>query len=116
MALMNGLGRVTGRVFSVFGFAFLQESFLGASGFMAFSVILGAVTVTAVWKLFGLMCSLPDRVVAWIGARIGPGGESGDARAVSGGYREAGELSTRMLGPVAAGGPARRAAGTGGAQ
>ncbi|MDR1080585.1 MAG: DotA/TraY family protein [Deltaproteobacteria bacterium] len=113
MALLNGLGHVIGRVFSVFGFAFLEESFLGVSGFMAFSVILGAVTVTAVWKLFGLSVSLPDRVVSWIGAQIGPGGEAREAREVSGGYREAGELSTRMLGPVRTAGPARPRPGPG---
>jgi conjugal transfer/type IV secretion protein DotA/TraY len=100
MGLLNGLGRVIGHVFSVFGFAFLEESFLGVSGFMAFSVILGAVTVTAVWKLFGMMAKLPDRVVSWIGAQIGPGGETGDGRVASSSYREAGALSTRMADPV----------------
>ncbi|MDR1037387.1 MAG: DotA/TraY family protein [Deltaproteobacteria bacterium] len=102
MALVNGLGRVVGRVFSVFGFAFLEESFLGVSGFLAFAVILGAVTVTAVWKLFGLMCRLPDRVTAWIGSQVGPGGEDAEGKESSGSYREAGVLATRMADPLRA--------------
>ncbi|MDR3155063.1 MAG: DotA/TraY family protein [Deltaproteobacteria bacterium] len=111
MALLNGLGRVIGRVFSVFGFAFLEESFLGASGFLAFAVILGAVTVTAVWKLFGLMSGLPDRVVGWIGGRLEHTGEQSDGRESAGSYREAGTLATRMLEPVRGPSAAARRAG-----
>jgi conjugal transfer/type IV secretion protein DotA/TraY len=115
MALLNGLGRAVGRVFSVFGFAFLEESFLGVSGFLAFAVILGAVTVTAVWRLFGLMAHLPDRVTGWIGSQIHPAGERGDGREAAGGYREAGALATRMIEPLRGGAsPARKDPGRAG--
>jgi conjugal transfer/type IV secretion protein DotA/TraY len=101
MALLNGLGRVIGLAFSAFGFDYLSEGFLGISGFMAFAVILGIVVVTAAWKLFGLIGHLPDKVVGWIGASMHSFDERGEARQQAGSYREAGNLSSRMLDPVA---------------
>ncbi|MDR2353567.1 MAG: DotA/TraY family protein [Deltaproteobacteria bacterium] len=100
MALLNGVGRVIGHIFGAFGFAFLGESFLGVSGFMAFSVILGISVVTATWKLFGLMSHLPDRVINWIGEHIHSLGEREEARSFNANYREAGTISTRMINPV----------------
>jgi hypothetical protein len=100
MALLNGLGRIIGHVFSVFGFDFLEGSFLGISGFMAFSVILGIVIVTAAWKLFGLCVYLPDKVVSWIGGIERNLGEREDARIGESGFKGAGGVSTRMLEPL----------------
>ncbi|MDR2198122.1 MAG: DotA/TraY family protein [Deltaproteobacteria bacterium] len=100
MGLITTVGRVIGHVFSVFGFARLSESFLGISGFMAFSVILGAVVVTAVWKIFGLMNSLPDRVMNWIGGHIPDQGDRSEARRAQGEYALAGSLSTQALNPL----------------
>ncbi|MDR2349989.1 MAG: DotA/TraY family protein [Deltaproteobacteria bacterium] len=101
MALVNVFGRTIGQIFSVFGFGFLGETFLGISGFLAFAAILGIVTVTAVWKLFGLMSHLPDKVVNWIGGSIHGLGETGDAQSAKSSYREVGTVTTRMLDPVA---------------
>jgi hypothetical protein len=41
MTMMSAIGRMTGHIFSVFGFDRLGESFLGVAGFLAFAVILG---------------------------------------------------------------------------
>jgi hypothetical protein len=101
MALLNGIGRVVGHVFSVFGFDRLGESFLGVSGFLAFAVILGLCAITAAWKLFGLASHLPDRVMAWIGGPGGSQGEIEDARRHQGGYRTAGHVGTKALEPLA---------------
>jgi conjugal transfer/type IV secretion protein DotA/TraY len=98
MTLLTAVGRIIGSVFSVFGFSYLSETFLGVSGFMAFSVITGAVVVTAVWKLFGLMSSLPDRAVSWIGAHIPHQGEGSQAQRSQGEYGAAGAVSTQALG------------------
>jgi conjugal transfer/type IV secretion protein DotA/TraY len=100
MALVTAVGRIIGFVFSVFGFAFLTETFAGISGFMAFSVILGAVVVTAVWKLFGLMSSLPDRVVSWIGGHVPAQNEKSEAARAQGEYGAAGAVSTQALAPL----------------
>jgi hypothetical protein len=97
MALITSVGRIIGYVFSVFGFAYLSESFLGISGFMAFSVILGAVVVTAVWKIFGLMGTLPDRVVSWIGGHVPGQNERGEAARSQVEYGQAGAVSTQAL-------------------
>jgi hypothetical protein len=100
MALLEGLGRVIGQIFSVFGFAVLEESFLGISGFMAFAVILGLIVITAVWKLFGLVNYFPERILSWIGESGQHFGEKEEARAVSVNYKEAGSVSTRILNPL----------------
>jgi hypothetical protein len=101
MALLSGLGRVTGSVFSAFGFARLGEGFLGVSGFLAFSVILGSCAIGAAWKLFGLAAGLPDRVLSWVGAGGGGGGEAEEARRGQASFQAAGSLGTRMLEPLA---------------
>ncbi|MDR2302190.1 MAG: DotA/TraY family protein [Deltaproteobacteria bacterium] len=101
MALLNGIGRVVGNIFSVFGFDRLGESFLGISGFLAFAVILGLCAITATWKLFGLAAHLPERVMTWIGGHGGSYGEIEDARRSQGGYQAAGSLGTRILEPIA---------------
>jgi conjugal transfer/type IV secretion protein DotA/TraY len=100
MCLLESLGRVLGHVFAVFGFAFLEQSFLGISGFLAFSVILGIAVISATWKLFGLMGHLPDRILNWIGESIQSFSEREEARGANLSYKEAGVLSTRMLNPV----------------
>ncbi|MDR3134920.1 MAG: DotA/TraY family protein [Deltaproteobacteria bacterium] len=111
MALLNGIGRMVGQVFSVFGFDRLGESFLGISGFLAFAVIVGLCAVTATWKLFGLSSHLPDRVMAWIGGGGGGYGEIEDARRSQAGYQAAGGLGTKMLEPIALKKDAAKAAG-----
>jgi hypothetical protein len=114
MALLSGLGRVTGHVFSVFGFDRLGEGFLGVSGFLAFAVILGTCAISAAWRLFGLAAGLPDRVLAWVGGAPGaPGGEAEEARRGQAGFQAAGGLGSRMLEPLALGreGPPRRPGG-----
>jgi conjugal transfer/type IV secretion protein DotA/TraY len=101
MALLNGIGRVVGEIFSIFGFDRLGESFLGISGFLAFAVILGLCAVTATWKLFSLSVNLPDRVMAWIGGQSGSQGEVEEARRNQGGYQAAGSLATKIIEPMA---------------
>jgi conjugal transfer/type IV secretion protein DotA/TraY len=110
MALLTSVGRVIGHVFSVFGFGFLSEGFLGVSGFLAFSVILGAVVVTAVWKLFGLMGTLPERVIGWIGGHVPGIGEHSDAMRSQAEYGAAGALSTQALNPITRPGKAPKGA------
>ncbi|MDR1657727.1 MAG: DotA/TraY family protein [Deltaproteobacteria bacterium] len=100
MALMTGTGRVVGYIFAVFGFDRLGESFLGLSGFMAFSIILGLAVVAAAWKLFGLISHLPERVMAWIGTHAQHFSEVEDVRRNQGEYAQAGGLSSRMLNPA----------------
>jgi hypothetical protein len=98
MGLLNGVGRIVGRVFSVFGFARLGESFLGVSGFLAFAVILGLCSIMACWRLFALAGSLPDRVMGWIGAGArGGGAEEEEARRHQTGYAAAGGVATKMI-------------------
>jgi conjugal transfer/type IV secretion protein DotA/TraY len=104
MGLMTGLGRVVGHMLAVFGFDRLGESFLGVSGFLAFSVILGLGVVAAAWRLFGLASHLPEKVVTWIGAHVGHYGEVEESRRTQGGYSAAGALSTKMIEPVGRGG------------
>jgi conjugal transfer/type IV secretion protein DotA/TraY len=110
MTLLNGIGRVIGHIFSVFGFDRLGESFLGVSGFLAFAVILGLCALTAVWKLFGLVVTLPDKVMAWIGGGGGSYGEIEEARRHQAGYQVAGSVGTKVLEPLAA----RKSGGSGG--
>ena len=100
MALMTGLGRLIGHTLAVFGFDRVGESFLGVSGFLAFSVILGLCVATAAWRLFGLAAHLPDKVVAWIGAHVHHYAEVEESRRISSGYGAAGDLSTKMIEPI----------------
>jgi conjugal transfer/type IV secretion protein DotA/TraY len=101
MALMTGLGRVIGHMLAVFGFDRVGESFLGVSGFLAFSVIMGLCVVTAAWRLFGLAAHLPERAVSWIGAHVGGHAEVEEARRIQSGYGAAGTVSTKMIEPAA---------------
>ncbi|MDR0620763.1 MAG: DotA/TraY family protein [Deltaproteobacteria bacterium] len=100
MALLNGIGRMVGHVFSVFGFDRLGETFIGPMGFVAFSAILGLCAMTAAWKLFGLVSRLPDRVMVWIGGGGDHHGEIEDAKRVQAGTLTASNFALKAIGPL----------------
>jgi hypothetical protein len=79
MALLNLLGRLGGQAMTILGEEIFQNSFLGVSGFLALSAILGGAVVASAYKLFGLTSHLAERVVGWIGQDSHHLGESSDA-------------------------------------
>jgi hypothetical protein len=96
MALLNGSGRVIGKIFSVFGFASDGEGFLGLAGFLAFSLILGLAALAAAWKFFGLSVTLPDRVLSWVGLGLGGDDSLSQARDSQARFQGALGVQTRI--------------------
>jgi hypothetical protein len=100
MAILNLLGRLGGQMLTILGDEVFQSSFLGVSGFLALSAILGIVTVTAAYKLFGLSAHLPDRVVGWIGQESHHLGEPADTHKAHGQYATVAAVGTSALKPA----------------
>jgi conjugal transfer/type IV secretion protein DotA/TraY len=89
MALLTILGRLSGQAMTILGDEVFKNSFLGISGFLALTAILGAATVTATYKLFGLTAHLPERVMGWIGQGGQGMGEANDAQMTKANYAAA---------------------------
>jgi hypothetical protein len=100
MAILTLLGRLGGQAIVILGEEILKGDLIGLSGFLALAGILGALVVTATYKLFGLTNQLPSKVLGWIGGGGSGHEEIGETREVAGRYNVASGVGSGIIRPA----------------